>query len=169
MAQLFSLGDFASMTTDADILERVQQAFAGCRRPEHFGNFTHCEECAEADELLRSRDVHTLCIGDVALPSSLMSYISPEGFAYFFPALVRLTLAEPDDFYGWYGSELFYCLRSDGRRNDRFLAFTPEQRRVVVEFLHHVAETRARLADSELCTDELFQAIEIWSDEIPVA
>jgi len=157
------------MTTDADILERVQQAFAGCRRPEHFTNFKHCEECAEADELFRSRDIHTLSISDVGVPSGAMSFLSPEGFAYFFPALARITLAEPDDFYGWYGSELFYYLRSDGRRNDRFLAFTPEQRRVVVELLHHITETRAHLADSELCTDELFQAIEIWSDEIPVA
>lgn len=157
------------MPSDADILERVQQAFAGCRRPEHFGSYTHCEECAEADELFRARDIHTLSIGDVGIPGGPMCFISPEGFVYYLPALARLALAEPDAFYGWYGSQLFSQLCSDGRRNDRLLACTPEQRHVVVEFLHHLAETRARLADSELCTDELFQAIEIWSDEIPVA
>ena len=169
MAQLFSLGDFASMTTDADILERVEQAFAGCRRPEHFTNSKHCEECAEADELFRSRDIRTLGISDVGLPSGPLCFISPQGFAHFFPALARLALAEPDDFYGWYGCQLLSQLCFDGRRNERFLAFTPEQRHAVVEFLHHLAETRSSLADSEVCTDDLFQAIEIWSDEIPVA
>jgi hypothetical protein len=38
-----------------------------------------------------------------------------------------------------------------------------------VEFLQHVVETRASLADSELQADELLQAIEIWSDEATVA
>jgi hypothetical protein len=157
------------MLSDTDILQRVQKAFAGCHRPEHYGNFMHCEECSEADELFRSRDVHTLSIKDVGLPGGSICFISPEGFAYYLPALVRLALDDPDAFYGWYGKLLFSQLCSDGHRNARFLACTPEQRCVVVEVLHHFAETRASLADSELCTDELFQAIEIWSDEIPVA
>ncbi|MFM2294075.1 MAG: hypothetical protein RLZZ350_488 [Verrucomicrobiota bacterium] len=119
------------------------------------------------DELFRARDIHTLNIKDVGSPSGSMCFISPEGFAYYLPALVRLTLAAPDDFYGWYGGQLFFYLCSDGRRNSRYLACTPKQRRVVVEFLHHLAETRTGLVDSELCLDALFQAIEIWSDQMP--
>ena len=158
------------MPSDADILQGVQQAFAGCRRPEHFMNFTHCEECAEHDELLRSRDIYTLRIEDVGNPGwDPICFISPEGFAYYLPALARLALAEPDYAHGWYGGQLLFHLCSDGRRNERLLACTPEQRRSVVEFLQHLAETRASLADSELRTDDLFQAIEIWSDEAHVA
>lgn len=158
------------MTTDADILQRVQQAFAGCRRPEHFTDFTHCEECAEHDELLRARDIHTLRIEDVGNPGwDPICFISPEGFAYYLPALARLALAEPDSVHGWYGGQFFWHLCYNGRKNALWLVCTPEQRRVVVELLRHIAETRASLVDSELLTDELFQAIEIWSDETPVA
>jgi hypothetical protein len=157
------------MPSDADILQRVQKAFARCRRPEHYGDFTHCEECAEADELFRSRDVHTLSIKDVGLPGGPICFISPEGFTYYLPALVRLALDAPDDFYGWYGGPLFSQLCSDGQRNARFLACTPEQRRVVVEVLHHLAETRASLADTELCTDELFKPLRFGPDEISIA
>jgi hypothetical protein len=39
------------------------------------------------------------------------------------------------------------------------------QRRVAVEFLRHLAETRAALMDTSLSAEELLQAIEIWSDK----
>src|SRR5665213_2651883 len=106
------------MPSDSEIIERIQQAFAGCRRPEHFTNFSHCEECAEYDEVLRSRDVTTLQIEDVGnLASDPISFISPEGFAYFLPALARITLAEPHSFHGWYGGAFLSHLCFDGRQN----------------------------------------------------
>lgn len=158
------------MTSDAVILQEVQQAFAGCRRPEHFTNFTHCEECAEHDELLRSRDIHTLRIEDVGNPGwDPICFATSEGFTYFFPALARLALAESDYAHGWYGTMLLSHLVGDGCRNRRVMACTPEQRKAVVQFLQHLVETRAAVADEYCSTDELFQALEIWSDEMPVA
>jgi len=160
-------GGFAPVPTDAQILQTVQQAFAECRRPEHFTNFTHCEECAEHDEVLRSRDVHTLRIEDVENPGwEPICFTTDEGFAYYLPALVRLALAEPTATHGWYGGQLLFHLCSDGRQNHRVLACTPAQRRAVADFLRHLVETRAALADSECHTDDLFQALEIWSEEI---
>ena len=157
-------------SSDAQILQIVQQAFAGCRRPEHFTNHTHCEECAEHDEVLRSRDVGSLRLEDVGNAGwDPICFISPEGFAYYLPALARLALAQPVEPQGWYGVQLIFHLRGDGRRNQRMLGCTPEQRRAVVAFLRHFIETRASLADGCLCTDDLLQAIEIWSDEAPAA
>ena len=154
-----------AVTSDADILQKVQQAFARCRRPEHFTNFTHCEECAEHVELLRSLDIYTLRIEDVGNPGwDPICFISPEGFAYYLPALARLALAEPDYAHGRKGGQLQWHLCSDGRQNKRFLACTPKQRRAIAEFLVHLAETRAGLIDRELHTDDLFQAMEIWSN-----
>jgi hypothetical protein len=158
------------VTSDADILQIVQQAFARCHRPEHFTNYTHCEECAEHDELLRSRDIHTLRIEDVGNPGwDPICFISPAGFAYYLPALACLALAEPDYAHGWYGGQFLWHLCYDGRQNKGRLTCSPEQRRAVVELLRHIAETRASLIESELCTDDLSQAIEIWSDETDVA
>jgi hypothetical protein len=158
------------VSSDAQILGRVQQAFAKCRRPLHFTNHTHCEECAEHDELLCSHDICSLRIEDVGNPGwDPICFTSPKGFAYYLPALARLALTEPVQPYGWYGVQLLFHLCSDGRRNERVLACTPGQRRAVVEFLRHLIETRAALADSYLCTDDLFQAIEIWTDETHAA
>jgi hypothetical protein len=156
---------FEPMPTDSEILQSVQAAFAECPRPDHFIDYTHCEECAEHDEVLRARDLHTLQIADVGnVCWDPVCFISPQGFAYYLPALVRLALAEPVEPYGWYAEQLLWHLCSDGARNERVLGCTPEQRKVVVEFLNHLAEARASLVDYHLCTDELFQAMEIWSD-----
>ncbi len=155
------------MLSDAQILQRVQQAFAKRRRPRHFTNHTHCEECAEHDEILRSRDIYSLRMEDVGNPGwDPICFMSPEGFAYYLPALARLALGTPDEPHSWYGVQLLFHLCSDGRRNERLLACTLEQRRVVVDFLRHLVETRATLADSYGASDDLLRAIEIWSNEI---
>jgi hypothetical protein len=158
------------MSSDAQILETVQQAFAKRPRPLHFTNHTHCDECAEHDEVLRSRDVETLGIDDVGNPGwDPICFVSSEGFAYYLPALVRLTLAPLDALHGWYGNQLLFHLCSDGPGNRRVLACTPEERRSVVELLQHIVDTRAELADSNQCSDQLFRAIEYWSDESSAA
>lgn len=146
----------------------VKAAFALRRRPVHFTNFKHCDECAEHDELLRSRDLDSLRFEDVGNPGwDPICFVSEEGFAYFMPALARLALAGRADSNDWYVSQLLFHLCYDGQNNRRFLARTSEQRRAVVEMLKHIVETRAAEVDYERATDELFQAIEIWSNESP--
>jgi hypothetical protein len=156
--------------SDADILQKVQKAFSRCPRPKHFTDHTHCEECAEHDEVLRSRDVHSLRIEDVGNPGwDPICFTSAEGFAYYLPGLARLTLAEPVEKHGWYGTQFLFHLCHEGRQNRRLLACTPSQRRAVVDLLRHLVETRASLADTYSCADDLFEALEIWSDEIRVS
>jgi hypothetical protein len=151
---------------DASIIQAIQQAFAKRRKPKHFTNYKHCLECAEHDKVLCSRDIYSLRIEDVGNAGwDPICFISPEGFAYYLPALVRLTLAEPVEPHGWYGCQLLFHLCSDGRRNERVLACTVEERRAIVAFLRHLVETQSHLADSHHCSDELFHAIEYWSDE----
>ena len=111
----------------------------------------------------------SLCIEDVGNPGwDPVCFTSPQGFAYYLPAFVRLALAEPVEPHDWYGSQLLFHLCSDGPRNERILACSVQQRRAVVAFLRYLVETRAQLVDSHLCSAELFQAIEYWSDEIDV-
>jgi hypothetical protein len=114
---------------------------------------------------LRSRDLDTLRIEDVGNAAfDPICFISPEGFAYYMPALARLTLEPPAEPHGWYGEELLFHLRYDEARNRRVLACTPEQRQAITGFLRHLVETRTELLDSYGCTDEMFQALEIWSE-----
>jgi hypothetical protein len=82
--------------------------------------------------------------------------------------LVRLALAEPVAPHAWYGGQLLFHLCHDGCQNRRLLACTPEQRRAIAEFLQHVVATRLALAESYCQTDDLFQAVKIWSDKIDI-
>jgi hypothetical protein len=152
------------MPDDTSVLEKVRAAFAECPRPEHFTNYTHCEECAEHDDLLRSRDQDSLQIADVSSPGwDPLCFVDPIGFGYFFPALARLALAEPDSEYGWYPQQLLFHLTYEGAGNRHLRGFSPDQRRAVAALLQHIAKTRSHLADEWLCTEELMSAIDLWS------
>lgn len=156
------------MPDDAAVLAEVRAAFARCERPEHFTDHTHCEECAEHDELLRSRVPDTLLITDVGNPGwDPLCYVDSAGFGYFFPGLARLALAAPDPEHGWYVPQLLFHLTyaPDGEVNRHLLGFSPYQRRAVAALLRHIAETRPQLADECGCSDDLTYAVDLWSAE----
>jgi hypothetical protein len=151
------------MRTDDDILAEIAAAFGDCLRPEHFTNYTHCEECAEHDEVLRSRDLATLTVADVGNPGwDPICFCTPEGLAYYMPALSRLALAEPDPEYGWYGGQLVSHLWSGGEYNRFYEYCTAQQRRAVASLLSQFVESRAALV-AELDADQILQAYERWS------
>jgi len=151
--------------SDSEILAKINAVFGACRRPWHFTNYTHCDECAEHDELLLSRDRYSLRIEDVGNPAwDLIYFVSVQGFVYYLPALARLALEEPAERCEWYGGQLCSHLIYNGPRNERFLACTPKQRRAIADFLRHLVETRSSLADYWGCADDLVRALEIWSE-----
>ena len=151
-------------TRDAEILARIRQAFAECARPEHFTDYRHCDECAEHDEVLRSRELETLSMADVGNPGwDPICFVSPEGFRYYLPALARLALAEPAKPHGWYGPQFFFHLSYDGPGNVRVMACSGDQRRAVGELLEHILKTRLELTDSSMCLHEFQRAMECWS------
>ncbi len=105
---------------DAEALRAIEEAFRGSPRPEHFTDYRHCCECAEHDELLRSRDLDTLGIADVGNPGwDPICYITDEGFRYYLPALARLALAAPLEAGGWYMPQLLFHLGYQGQGNRR--------------------------------------------------
>ena len=107
------------MPSDASILTEFDEAFATCLRPEHFTDYTHCDEFPNHDLVLRSRDVCTLSMDDVGHPSwNPIAFITPVGFAYYLPALARLSLTEPLEGYDLYGLELLRQLRNLGYDNE---------------------------------------------------
>ena len=153
------------MPSDSQILDAVEQAFRSRVRPEHFTNYNHCDECEEHDELLRSRDIHTLTIKDVGnIGWDPICFVSPDGFADYFPALARLALAQPDE-VGWYGTQLLFHLSSDSAQ-ERIWACTPDQRNAVYAYPHHLLETRRDIARMYMCDDDLLDTIALWSRSV---
>jgi hypothetical protein len=153
------------MPTDAHILALVRDAFA-VPRPEHFTNHTHCCECDEHDATLQSRDLDTLTMDEAGSPAwDPITFCTPWAFAYWVPALARLTLELPHDYWGWYGDTLVNQLERDGPRNERWLHCTPAQRAAVVSLLEHIFATRAALIDDYDLLHRFARVVEIWSDQ----
>lgn len=170
-----SASSFAESTTtavvsarpvqDIGLLSRIDAAFGTAPRPEHFTNYQHCEECAEHDRLLRTRDRQTLSLADVGNPGwDPLCFITPEGLAYYFPTLARLALAEPDALYGWYADQFLFHLYW-GYRDNAFLQFcTPEQRATVAALLAWLIEQRAALIDADGSVDEWLRCWALWAE-----
>jgi hypothetical protein len=152
------------MGTDDEILARIDAAFGDVPKPEHFTCYTHCEECAEHDETLRSNDRASLQVSHVGNPGwDPLCFASPAGKAYYMPALARLALAPPTREYGWYGDQLVFHLSSGGAQN-AFLAYcSPAQRQAVAGLLAHFVETRAAEAEDCFGADDLLRAHDLWS------
>ncbi|MDH3375983.1 MAG: hypothetical protein OEQ39_03325 [Gammaproteobacteria bacterium] len=145
-----------------NLLDEAIELFGSTARPEHFTNFTHCCECAEHDETLRKHTIETLSYDCVRPGWDPLCFISPEGFQYYFPALVRLALEGTGDSY--FIDQLIFHLELDGKRNTRYLKFTPEQRSYVVKLLNYLVETRADEVEENLDSDALLRTIEIWRE-----
>jgi hypothetical protein len=149
---------------DDEILQLVRSAFGSCARPAHFTSFTHCPECKEHDDVLLAPDVENLT--REAVGSSLwdpICFTSPEGFACYFPALARLTLAPPDNEHDWYGIQLVFHLQHEGRGNKLRKYCSLDQCSAVVAFLCHVIKTRAELLDSYCYTNDALLALDAWT------
>jgi hypothetical protein len=153
------------MSSDQAILAEIDAAFGDVPRPEHFTNYTHCCECAEHDELLRSRNRETLSIEDVGNPGwDPLCFCSAEGIAYYFPALARLALADPPYGFGWYGEQLLFHLYSGFRENSFFRFCSAAQRSAVARFLEHIIETRTEAIDEGASDHDFLRCHELWSD-----
>ncbi|MDQ8021849.1 MAG: hypothetical protein REI94_08425, partial [Moraxellaceae bacterium] len=104
---------------DEEVLRSVDAAFADVARPEHFTNFTHCDECREHDNTLRARTRDTLQRQDLGTAGwDPISFCSAEGIGYFFPTLARFALLpavwrDRD----WYADQLLSHLAWEGAEN----------------------------------------------------
>lgn len=145
-----------------DLLAEAEELFGSTPRPEHFTNYRHCCECAEHDETLRNATPETLSYESVRPGWDPLCFVSPQGFQYYFPALVRLALEGEGDTY--FIDQLVFHLELDGSNNERHVAFSPLQRSYVVKLLNHLLETRSEEIEQNLDADALLRTIAIWEE-----
>ncbi len=115
-------------------LEEAKKIFA-TTRPENFGNFDHCQECAEYNQILKSKDLDSISLGDLE-PHSPMSFYSDVGKKFYMPALIRICLENPDEHF--YFSDLLYILEGNGKGNSLFTSCNEEQREFVGNFIEFI-------------------------------
>jgi hypothetical protein len=151
------------MSGSKEVLAIVDEAFGALPKPDHFTNYRHCEECAEHDELLRTRDRDTLRIEDVGdICWQPISFSSAEGFAYYMPSLARLALAEPTYQYGWYGETLLIHLTVGSEERSLFAYCSPQQRAAVAALLEHLAASPVFAEEGSRDDDKWNVAIAKW-------
>ena len=146
-----------------EILDVVDQAFGASPRPEHFTDFLHCDECAEHDELLRSRDRDTLTFDDVGNPGwDPLTASSPAGIAYVMPTLVRMAVTDQDRFgMLWFAGHLMTHFWHGGRYNKYLAAFDRSQRATVVALAEFLINERSQ--ESGSYAEDLLQVHDYWT------
>ena len=152
------------VTTDADVVAAIDMAFGAMRKPDHFTNYMHCEECAEHDETLRLHDRETLRLDHVHNPGwDPLCFCSAEGKAYYMPALVRFALAPSVRGGDWYWDQLLFHLAGDGPNNELIAYCNEAQRKAVAQFLAHIVQARTAEVEQSSSGDELLRVHEYWT------
>ena len=133
-------------------------------KPEHFGNYQHCCECAEHDQTLSSSDVDSIGLPQLGNPGwDPLCFSSTEGLMYYLPALIRLTLDTMTNPRQIYLDQMLFHLIQDGMDNRLVSACTSEQRKFVADFLESLVENYGPQIDAGVFSfDDVLRAHEIW-------
>jgi len=154
---------------DQSVLDQIDRAFADVVKPEHFTDYTHCDECNEHNNTLRARTRETLRRSELGNCGwDPITFSSAEGIGYFFPALARFALL-PDVWRdnSWYACQLFSHMAWDGAEN-RFLAWcSSAQHSAVYALLEHLSATRADAVARYACQGDLQSALTVWRPPAP--
>jgi hypothetical protein len=93
-----------------------------------------------------------------------LCFCSEEGFIYYMPALVRLTLDTIADPQRTYLDQMLFHLIHDGKDNRIVNACSREQREFVARFLEYLVEQYSDEIEATLCyDDDVLKAHDIWS------
>ena len=153
------------MVDASRVIEVVDVAFGPCPKPEVFCDPNHCEECAEHNALLTSKDRESLQLGDVGNPGwDPFCFSSPEGMSYYFPTLARFAVSPPTYGYGWYAEQLLFHLYSGHIYNAFYSFCDPVQRRAVAGLLAHLIESYPSGQTASQTEDELVRAHSMWHE-----
>ena len=145
------------------IIERAYASFSNFVRPEHFTNFSHCEECAEHDETMRSCSLHELGSKHVGNPGwSPIPFLTEQAFGYVFPRLLELSLTEGTNNHGkpFLLQHLLATTPAPEYRN--FKAFSSDHVAVVLDSIYYIRDKMSALVQRECCDANLGEAIEMW-------
>ena len=145
-----------------DWIEESKRIFEA-EKPEHFTNYTHCEECAEHDETLINSSIENIGLEELGNPGwDPMCFCSVEGKKYYMPALIRLCI-ETLDGDEPYLDQLLVHLESNGEKNALVIGCTETQRKFIASFVSFLVEKHAKEIEYNCCTDNALRVHEIWT------
>jgi len=145
------------------LVEEAKKLFPANNRPGAFiRNPDHCCECAEHEETLREHDQDSIGIEQLGNAGwDPICFISPEGYKYYFPALVRLALNDSDNMS--YIEQFLFSLAYDGPNNERFKSFSEEQKQFVRKLLLEIIDSVSISEEGQRWLEPDFdQALKVW-------
>ena len=145
-----------------DWVQQATQLFQ-MPKPAHFTNSRHCCECAEHDATLLAYDVNSIGLEQLGNPGwDPLYFASPDGFLYYLPALIRLTLDTRDKPQERYLDQFLFHLIRDGKDHDLVRACSPEQRAFIAGFLQYLIDQYAAEVDECTYADDILKAYDMW-------
>lgn len=145
------------------VLRNLYSAFSDCKRPEHFTDYEHCEECAEHDEVMRSATLDTLDSVHLGGPGwAPFSFLTVEGFAHYMPRILELAVTGKGNEHGdLFLSDILFQL-VPGEEYDRFKNYSTAQRQAVLGALLYAKENCQEGLALYASEDDMEEAISYW-------
>lgn len=137
--------------------KQLLRVFESRERPDHFTDYTHCEECAKHDATLQRRNNDTISFSDVGnISNTPIFFITVEGFLYFLPGLARLASSAEDDNEYFLDTFLTH-LDNESRRS----AMTKHERIALAKYLNKLKQEIGESIKLNLDEEDLDELI-IW-------
>lgn len=133
-------------------------------KPKHFTDYNHCEECFDHDQILLNQTVDLIGLVELGNPGwDPLCYVDPQGFQYYFPALIRLCLNSSESDY--YINQFLFHISYEGKNNRYMKAFSDRQVEFTLNFLDYLLGSRGDLIDLYNDSDLLIDTTIQWANE----
>ena len=145
--------------SEEDLVSEAYSVFASAERPTEFVDPNHCPECSEHNATLLSRTRENISLVELGNPGwDPICFVDENGFKYYFPALVRLTLSQETGVE--YASQfLFHVINSPNCHT-----FDERERMLVRKVLQFLEDERREQLEDVGELDDLLRAKELWSE-----
>lgn len=125
----------------AEMLTRVSDVFADVSRPDHFTDYTHCDDCLQHDQTLQKVTVDSIGLKHLGNPAwDPIAVCTDDAFRYLLPGLLRTAVVNPAQYFERFLLQL---------TAERFAALSPQEQSAVREFLRAYRERMQRQVKSQ--------------------
>lgn len=150
------------------IINDAYRAFSSFSRPEHFTDYTHCDECEEHDNTMRSCSLSEIGSNHVGNPGwSPIPFFTEQAFGYVMPRLLELALTNGINAHGEPFVFQYLLALTPLPEHRKFNNFTPEQAAVVLKSLYYIRDHMGAVVENECCQNDLTDAIALWEAIAP--
>jgi hypothetical protein len=143
------------------VIEQINLAFGRIQRPKEFVDVTHCDECKEHNETLLETNCEEIGLKELGNPGwDPICFVRPQGFLYYFPALVRLVFDDKSN-NEFLDSFLFHSTY-EGVKSRFFVHFNEQQISATLDLMLFLKFNWKKKVEKMGLVKELAQAVTLW-------